>query len=82
MVDCIDRESVISILDDLITLDDRYVDERLEIAIATVKRIPSAEVIPLGVELWADRFEIKTRDWRSADGDVVSKSFVITRREK
>ena len=46
-----------------------------------VENLPAEEVIPLGVELWSDRFEIKRRGWRSVDGEHMAESFMIVRKE-
>ena len=51
-------------------------------AITSLKTMAPEDVIPLGVEMWADRFHIKTRIWWSEDKKTESKSFVITRREQ
>ena len=47
-----------------------------------LEKIPAADVIPLGVELWSDRFEIKRRLWRSEDGEHMAESFMIVRKEE
>ena len=53
-----------------------------ENALTSLKTMAPEDVIPLGVEMWADRFHIKTRIWWSEDKKTESKSFVITRREQ
>ena len=50
--------------------------------IMAVQDMPAEDVIPLGVEMWADRFNIQTRTWRTKDGETEAKSFIITRRER
>ena len=50
--------------------------------IMAVQDMPAEDVIPLGVEMWADRFDVQTRTWRSRDGETEAKSFIITRRER
>lgn len=49
---------------------------------ALIEEAPSADVIPLGVEMWLDRFDIQTRHWRSEDGETVKVSFIINRKEQ
>lgn len=46
------------------------------------ERLEKPDVIPLGVELWSDRFEIKHRGWRSEDGEHMAESFMIVRKEQ
>jgi hypothetical protein len=46
-----------------------------------VRELPAADVIPIGVELWSDRFEIKRRGWRSEDREHMAESFMIVRKE-
>ena len=53
-----------------------------ENALTSLKTMQPEEVIPLGVEMWADRFDIKARLWKSEDKQTVVKSFIITRREQ
>lgn len=50
--------------------------------IMAVQDMKAEDVIPLGVEMWADRFHIKTRIWWSEDKQTEAKSFIITRRER
>ena len=51
-------------------------------AITALKMMIPEDVIPLGVEMWADRFDAHTRTWHTKDGEMVAKSFIITRRER
>ena len=51
-------------------------------AITALKMMMGEDVIPLGVEMWADRFDVQTRTWRTKDGETEAKSFIITRKER
>ena len=51
-------------------------------AITALKMMIPEDVIPLGVEMWAERFDIHARTWRTKDGETEAKSFIITRRER
>lgn len=42
----------------------------------------AVDAVPLGVEMWEDRFNIQTRTWRTKDGETEAKSFIITRRKQ
>ena len=53
-----------------------------EVTKTAIKELAAEDVIPLGVEMWADRFHIKTRIWWSEDKQTEAKSFIITRRER
>lgn len=45
----------------------------------TINDAKTVDAIPLGVEMWMNRFNIQTRMWKTADGDVSEESFIITK---
>lgn len=45
----------------------------------TINDAKTVDAIPLGVEMWMNRFNIQTRVWQTADGDVSEESFIITK---
>ena len=45
----------------------------------TINDAKTVDAIPLGVEMWMNRFNIQTRVWQTADGDVSEGSFIITK---
>lgn len=45
----------------------------------TINDAKTVDAIPLGVEMWMNRFNIQTRVWQTADGDVSEASFIITK---
>ena len=48
----------------------------------TINEAETVDAIPLGVEMWMDRFNIQARMWKTADGEVSKESFIITRAEE
>ena len=48
----------------------------------TINEAETVDAIPLGVEMWMDRFNIQTRMWKTADGEVSKESFIITEAEE
>lgn len=48
----------------------------------TINEAETVDAIPLGVEMWMDRFNIQTRMWKTADGEVSKESFIITKTEE
>ena len=48
----------------------------------TINEAETVDAIPLDVEMWMDRFNIQTRMWRTADGEVSKESFIITKAEE
>lgn len=61
-------------------LDDVYEDGWND-ALACVGEVPTVDAVPIGEEFWLDRFNIWTRGWRDANGNLMGVSFVITRKE-
>lgn len=77
MSDYISRDEVLAKIN-----DSMYTQAIKDSLSHMVRHVPAADVIPLGVEFWADRFDIKRRGWRSEDGESTAESFTITRKEE
>ena len=53
-----------------------------DFVVGAIADAPTVDAVPLGVEMWMNRFDIKTRFWKTADGKVSEESFIITRAEE